>query len=1016
MKKLLLGLLLFSGLGMAQNVCISETLYLPNGSLFNGLVSISWPVPFKGGDGRQVPPSIPIQVAVKNGVLLVNLEANNTAVPAGTYYQILYRPIGDTPTNATWIVPYSPTCVNLATVQTSSVPSISTTVALTQLLQGGATINQCLIWGGVSWGPANCPGGGGGDSFWTQNSTNIYNSNYSGGTVTVGSNTSPPIHAGSVMNVYGGGLEIGNASAAQSILWFTQNGIERFSVYNETDGAHFNIGRYGNTGLFVDAPLSIIRSTGDLLIGSTSGTDGGFQFDVQKGKVRIFDQTATTGETNLLLKRGAFNTSSKTDLVSLTDGADVSIAGINWKGGFFSTDGTGVAKVAVVGSIFTDTGSVGALDLTRDSMILWNTSSNLNGSFTYDTGLSRISAGLLGLGNGTAGDFSAGLKLTSLTLAGVTGSTQCLQASTAGLVSGTGSACGAGGGGGSGTVNAGTIGQIAYYPASATAVSGASVTGPVKGNGGSGPPTAALGSDIVNLFGGCSGTLLLGADSNCHPNGSGNVPTALPFVAATTGTFSNLGYAGASIICSDNSGNWVMPKAITSLTSSTPTVTFDVAFTGTCYASNGSGAPNATVSFTGQTSVTFTHNLGTQNPIVACYDATPQQLFPKAVVGTSTTVATITFDAATTGSCVANSSGGSTTSGGGGAVASVFGRTGVVVATGGDYTAAQVTNAFDTSANNNIGAHVTTTVDITTPANPSAGSTKNYSKGGKWCSLDSTGTELCVGGTGGGGSVTTVSVKNVESAVPASASGSAYVASLVTVPATINDLKGLLFTLTPDVTNTSATPSLNLNSLGAHSIVHNDGSALVIGELQASKIYAMTYDGTNFQELGVTPYTIGTGLTLTGNTLSVDCNAVGCQGSSGNYSSNGNTFNGSYDVPCTNSATTGTTNNLLAKFASDGTCVIAGTSDTVGAYGVVRSGAGTTGTARVTRNGPITCTADNTVTAGHWAIIGSTTAGRCKDSGSTTYPTAGTEVVGMWQTSGAAASLQTVMLLMDQNH
>lgn len=81
-------------------------------------------------------------------------------------------------------------------------------------------------------------------------------------------------------------------------------------------------------------------------------------------------------------------------------------------------------------------------------------------------------------------------------------------------------------------------------------------------------------------------------------------------------------------------------------------------------------------------------------------------------------------------------------------------RTGVVTPTTGDYTAAQVTNAFDLTANNAIGAHYETFTDISTPATPSAGLTRVYSKGGKSCSLDSAASENCTG-TGGGGSVFT---------------------------------------------------------------------------------------------------------------------------------------------------------------------------------------------------------------------------------------------------------------------
>lgn len=81
----------------------------------------------------------------------------------------------------------------------------------------------------------------------------------------------------------------------------------------------------------------------------------------------------------------------------------------------------------------------------------------------------------------------------------------------------------------------------------------------------------------------------------------------------------------------------------------------------------------------------------------------------------------------------------------GSSVSSVFGRTGAVVAATGDYTAAQVTNAFDTTANNTIGPIVNTQTDVSTPTNPTSGHTKIYTKNGTWCALSSLGLETCTG-------------------------------------------------------------------------------------------------------------------------------------------------------------------------------------------------------------------------------------------------------------------------------
>jgi len=58
----------------------------------------------------------------------------------------------------------------------------------------------------------------------------------------------------------------------------------------------------------------------------------------------------------------------------------------------------------------------------------------------------------------------------TLTLSAISGSTQCLQVNSSGVISGTGSTCG--GSGGSGTVNSGTQYQLGYYAATGTAISG----------------------------------------------------------------------------------------------------------------------------------------------------------------------------------------------------------------------------------------------------------------------------------------------------------------------------------------------------------------------------------------------------------------------------------------------------------------------------------------------------------------------------------------------------------------
>jgi hypothetical protein len=56
---------------------------------------------------------------------------------------------------------------------------------------------------------------------------------------------------------------------------------------------------------------------------------------------------------------------------------------------------------------------------------------------------------------------------------------------------------------------------------------------------------------------------------------------------------------------------------------------------------------------------------------------------------------------------------------------------------------------------------------------------------------------------------------------------------------------GMIVVFTPANNNTGAA-TLNIDSLGAKSIVKEDGRALIAGDLQASAAHVLVYDGTNF--------------------------------------------------------------------------------------------------------------------------------------------------------------------------
>lgn len=111
-----------------------------------------------------------------------------------------------------------------------------------------------------------------------------------------------------------------------------------------------------------------------------------------------------------------------------------------------------------------------------------------------------------------------------------------------------------------------------------------------------------------------------------------------------------------------------------------------------------------------------------------------------------------------------------------------------------------------------------------------------------------------------------------------------------------------------------------------------------------------------------------------------------------------------YRISVPNAGATGTTVNKLAKFTSAGAAVITSAAETAGVLGIVHSGAGTTGSAVVTTLGAENCVSDNATTAGHYATVSASVAGDCSDTGSATFPVAGTQVIGIWTETGTAAS------------
>lgn len=67
----------------------------------------------------------------------------------------------------------------------------------------------------------------------------------------------------------------------------------------------------------------------------------------------------------------------------------------------------------------------------------------------------------------------------------------------------------------------------------------------------------------------------------------------------------------------------------------------------------------------------------------------------------------------------------------------------------------------------------------------------------------------------------------------------------VSAPQVVSYADGLILEVTVANTTTSATPTLAVNGLGTRTIVHNDNSSLVVGELIAGQRILVIYDATN---------------------------------------------------------------------------------------------------------------------------------------------------------------------------
>lgn len=162
--RLLLFTFLLCQLATAATVRIQDTLYEAGGLRAEGTIRIRVPVSFTTANGRRVPRGTVRfgrneWYAVRGGRVNLRLEANDTSLPAGTYYEVEYR-LRSTTFRETWLVPTSATPLAIDDVALQVLPGLQTQVLLTQLAASGAVEGQSIVFQGGRWtvGSAAAPG------------------------------------------------------------------------------------------------------------------------------------------------------------------------------------------------------------------------------------------------------------------------------------------------------------------------------------------------------------------------------------------------------------------------------------------------------------------------------------------------------------------------------------------------------------------------------------------------------------------------------------------------------------------------------------------------------------------------------------------------------------------------------------------------------------------------------------------------------------------------------------------
>jgi hypothetical protein len=139
---------------------ITDTLYTATGERFNGKLTLSWNGWTALGGGSIAPGSQ--NITITGGALNINLEPNDTATPAGTYYTVWMQPNAGKGRTEYWYVQASGSALKYYQVKLPGIPTTSIWITPGQIVSAGAAKGSLIINTGSSWLPFGvCPDGQG---------------------------------------------------------------------------------------------------------------------------------------------------------------------------------------------------------------------------------------------------------------------------------------------------------------------------------------------------------------------------------------------------------------------------------------------------------------------------------------------------------------------------------------------------------------------------------------------------------------------------------------------------------------------------------------------------------------------------------------------------------------------------------------------------------------------------------------------------------------------------------------